>query len=97
MYKHILVPTDGSGLAAKGVREGIKLAKALSARVTAVYVAPPYIPPVYTEGAIYFAGGLSRDEYKKAAAKAGKNFLGVAQRLARAAGVRCRTKLVMEE
>jgi len=37
MYKHILVPTDGSRLAAKGVRARVKLAKALGAKVTGVY------------------------------------------------------------
>lgn len=32
MYKHILVPTDGSKLAEKGIKEGVKLAKALGRR-----------------------------------------------------------------
>ena len=29
MFKHILVPTDGSKLAAKGIKVGVRLAKAL--------------------------------------------------------------------
>ena len=52
MYKHILIPTDGSKLAGKGIKAGVQLARALGARVTGVYVIPPYAPPMYGEGAI---------------------------------------------
>ena len=38
MYKHILVPVDGSDLSTKSFREGVELAKAIGARVTAVSV-----------------------------------------------------------
>ena len=41
MFKHLLLPTDGSALAAKGVKTGVRLAKALGARVTGVYVIEP--------------------------------------------------------
>jgi nucleotide-binding universal stress UspA family protein len=50
MYKHLLLPTDGSKLAAKGVKAGVKLAKALGAKVTGVYVLPRSMPPVYGDG-----------------------------------------------
>jgi nucleotide-binding universal stress UspA family protein len=97
MYKHILVPTDGSTLAAKGVREGVKLAKSLGARITALHVAPPYVRPAYSEGGIYYAGAFSRHEYEKSTQKAARKCLGAAQRVARAARVPCRTKLVFDE
>jgi nucleotide-binding universal stress UspA family protein len=42
MYKHILVPTDGSELSAKAVKAAIKLASALGARLTAFYAMTPY-------------------------------------------------------
>ena len=38
MYKHILLPTDGSKLSEKGVRQAIKVARALRAKITAVHV-----------------------------------------------------------
>ena len=44
MFKHILIPTDGSRLAARGVGAGIKLARALGAKVTGLYVSAPYTP-----------------------------------------------------
>ena len=42
MYKHILVPTDGSELSKKAVDQGIGLAKALNAKVSAVTVSEPF-------------------------------------------------------
>ena len=42
MYKHILIPTDGSELSKKAVDHGIRLAKALNAKVTAVSVSEPF-------------------------------------------------------
>lgn len=45
MYKHILISTDGSEVAQKGVDQGLALAKALGAKVTIVTVTEPF--PVY--------------------------------------------------
>ena len=36
MYRHILIPTDGSELAERGVAHGLALAKSLGANVAAV-------------------------------------------------------------
>lgn len=38
MYKHILIPTDGSELSQKAVEHGILLARALKAKVTSITV-----------------------------------------------------------
>ena len=42
MYKHILVPTDGSALSDKAVEAAITLAKLLGARITAFHAMEPY-------------------------------------------------------
>lgn len=42
MYEHILLPTDGSELASRGVDQGLALAKALGSRVTIVIVTEPF-------------------------------------------------------
>ena len=42
MYKHILLPTDGSKLSDRSVQRGIELAAALGARVTSVHVIPEF-------------------------------------------------------
>jgi nucleotide-binding universal stress UspA family protein len=52
MYANILLSTDGSDVARKGVKCGIALAKALNAKVTVITVTEPY--PVY-----YGAGNAS--------------------------------------
>jgi nucleotide-binding universal stress UspA family protein len=42
MFKHILLPTDGSKLSDRAVERGLELAKFLGARVTAVHVIPEF-------------------------------------------------------
>lgn len=46
MYKHILIATDGSDLAGKGVDHGLYLAKLLDAKVTVLSVTEPLAPDV---------------------------------------------------
>jgi nucleotide-binding universal stress UspA family protein len=41
MYTHILLSTDGSDVAKKGVKHGIALAKALNAKATVITVTEP--------------------------------------------------------
>ncbi len=38
MYENIIVPTDGSEISLKGVKEGLNLAKALNKPATAIFV-----------------------------------------------------------
>jgi nucleotide-binding universal stress UspA family protein len=49
MFKNILIPTDGSKLSQKAAQQGVELAKALGAKVTAFYAAPPATPIVYRD------------------------------------------------
>lgn len=42
MYRHILIPTDGSALAEKAVAHGLSLAKSVGAKVTAMIVEAPF-------------------------------------------------------
>ena len=42
MYKHLLIATDGSELSKLALQEGVALAKALGAHVTAITVTPPF-------------------------------------------------------
>ena len=41
MYRHILIPTDGSELAEQAVTNGLSLAKSLGAKVTVIIVEDP--------------------------------------------------------
>jgi len=42
MYKHILVPTDGSELSSKAEAAGLTLARSLDSKVTVLTVTPPF-------------------------------------------------------
>jgi len=96
MFKHILVPTDGSNLSTKGVRQAITLAKPLRAKITGVYVASPFVPPIYSEAAAFYSGPFSPREYRKITEKIAKKYLSVIERAAREAGVPCRTLLTTD-
>ena len=96
MYTHLLLPTDGSKLAAKGVREGTRLAKALGAKVSGVYVVPPFVVPIRSEATDYYRGPYSRGEYRRLTESLARKALDVVERSARAAGVPCRTRLVAD-
>jgi nucleotide-binding universal stress UspA family protein len=95
MFKRILVPTDGSKLALKGVKAAAKLARSLRARVTGVYVVAPYLPPMYGEAAMYVPG-LSPSEYKKNAERSAKKALDAIQAEARRAGAPFTAKIVYD-
>jgi nucleotide-binding universal stress UspA family protein len=52
MFKHILVPTDGSKLSVKAAKQAVKLAKALGARITGFHAAPDVGSTYYGDGYI---------------------------------------------
>jgi nucleotide-binding universal stress UspA family protein len=92
MYRHILIATDGSRLAAKGVKAGVKLAKALGARVMGVHVVPRYPPPVYGGDGAVFVPEITPERFAKAMKSAAAKALRTVQTEARAAAVRCTTE-----
>ncbi|MBV8247552.1 MAG: universal stress protein [Comamonas sp.] len=54
MFKHLLIPTDGSELSQAAVRAGIRLAHEQGARVTGLYVIPDYAAIYGSEGMVTF-------------------------------------------
>jgi nucleotide-binding universal stress UspA family protein len=85
MYRHILLPTDGSELSARAVAEGIRLAQALGARVTALHVTPPFYPEGENPSGI---AAQIREHGERSEAGA-RRALDYAERAAREAGVAC--------
>jgi len=96
VFKNILLPTDGSRLAARGIKTGVRLAKSLGAKVTGVYVAQPYLPPVYGEAAIYFPDDNLQAAYEKGVRRQAEKALEVVKREAAAARVRASVEWVTE-
>jgi nucleotide-binding universal stress UspA family protein len=80
MYKHILIATDGSELADKGLEQGLGLAHALGAKVTVLSVTEPMSEQ--TRQAAMLAGvedAASRYD-QSTANEMKKRFAGVSQR-----------------
>jgi nucleotide-binding universal stress UspA family protein len=88
VFKHILIPTDGSPASARAVAAGIELAKALGARVTGFYAAPPATPIVFGKRRL---GYRSPDEHALSIERTAERYLGAIARLAAEAGVPCDT------
>ena len=83
MYKHILIPTDGSETAAKAVSAGIDFARETGARVTFFTAVPKYELPSeaeVTSGRFAWIEEHARDSEEKA-----KGILAPAAEQARAA------------
>lgn len=89
MFKHILIPIDGSRLSQKAVKNGIALARAIGARVTGFTAVPAY--PIPSEAAAYGGKIMAIAEYERRAAKKAAAILGPLLRRAGAAGVACKT------
>jgi nucleotide-binding universal stress UspA family protein len=83
MYKHILIPTDGSPLSEDAVRQGIALARSLGAKTTVITVSPFFHTSVLDPGVIIDTPHAYQREREALAAK----YLGVAEWAAKAAGV----------
>jgi nucleotide-binding universal stress UspA family protein len=90
MYKSILVPTDGSKLSAKAVKEAIKLAKTCGAKITMLHVMPKsqmfldegFVVPTTTSESL-------NTQFKKQTTARSKEILDEARVEAAAAGVEC--------
>ncbi len=91
MYKHILVSTDGSDLARKGVDQALALAKSLGAKLTIITVTERL--PVYAG----FDGGLTAlaySDYTASQRAGGEQVLADALEAAAGGGVVVETVLI---
>lgn len=49
MFRHILLPTDGTQFSQNAVDQTVKLAKVLGARITTLFVKRPYLAAYYSD------------------------------------------------
>ena len=87
MFKHILIPTDGSPLSNQAAVAGVQFAKALGARVTGFFAAPAATPLVYSH--FLPVGYMPPEEHAALIEKTATQYLGVIENAAQAAGVPC--------
>lgn len=90
MYKHILLPTDGSPLSDKANVHAIGLAKALGARLTVFHASAEYPTPIVAEGIVLEP--ISHAEYEARANEQARSILETVKQRAEAAGVACDTR-----
>jgi nucleotide-binding universal stress UspA family protein len=85
MFKHILVPTDGSKLSEKAVKQAVQLAKQSKAKVTALHVIPKFHTFTYQSEMLE----LTAKEYEASSTERANQYLHFAERIATTAGVTC--------
>ena len=85
MYKHILIPTDGSQLSDKAVAAGVEFARFIHARVTGFTAVPEYQIP--SEAELMSRHAISLPDYERDAKKQAEITLQPIADRARAAGV----------
>jgi nucleotide-binding universal stress UspA family protein len=85
MYKHILIPTDGSEIAAKGVTAGIDYAREAGARVLFFTAGPEYEVP--SEGQIMAKQVKSLWQYERESEAAARAVLDKVAAAAKGANI----------
>ena len=96
MYRHILIATDGSERAAKGVEHGFALARQLQAKATVLTVSEP-INTGFDDALGWSAVATSLPDFQNARDEAARKVLDAATEQAEQAGVtpqRASTSLV---
>jgi nucleotide-binding universal stress UspA family protein len=88
MYKHILLPTDGSKLSAKAVKQGVQLAKSIGAKITAFNVVPEF-RAMMEDGFVVPTVAAFKQRFEEESLKRSKRLLDHVEADALAAGVPC--------
>ena len=95
MFKHILVPTDGSELSQEATRRAVEFAKEIGAQITAFYAKPEYPITYYGEGALI--DPTTPEKFAELAEEQAKEFLNKVATLCQEQGVTCRTLAVTSD
>jgi nucleotide-binding universal stress UspA family protein len=87
MFKHILVPTDGSALSTDTARRAVTFAKETGARITFFFAKPEYPVAFYGEGALI--DPTTPEKFAEMADRQAKEILAHCETMAGEAGVAC--------
>lgn len=85
MYRHLLVPTDGTDLSNETIGQAVKFARSIGARITFVHALHDYASD--SEGALLYS--MSPAAFSERAAGEGRAIVAKAEAAARAEGVLC--------
>jgi nucleotide-binding universal stress UspA family protein len=95
MFKHILLPTDGSPVSDKAIKRGVEFAKKIKARVTALHVVPDF--RFIAEEGITPLNPVLKKRFQDEGRTRAKKILEAVAKRARARGVRCATLSAMSD
>ncbi|GLU31656.1 universal stress protein [Trinickia caryophylli] len=87
MFKHILVPTDGSELSKKAIDGAIDLARSVGARVTAYACLPQYPYSPFSEVVVE-----APEDFQARSEREARSHLDEVEQAARLAGVDCSSR-----
>lgn len=90
MFKHILVPVDGSGLSMDTVKRAVSFSAEAGARITFFYAKPEYPVAFYGEGALI--DPTTPEKFAEMASNQASELLGKCEALAKAGQVPCATE-----
>ena len=90
MFKHILVPTDGSELSEDAIQKGIQFANSINAEVTGFHVIVPFRVFSLRMGTLED----TKEQYERQSEVQAEQFLGVIKKAAEKASVSCDTDYV---
>ena len=89
MFKHILVPTDGSELSRATAKRGVMFAKEIGAKVTVFFAKPEYPIAYFGEGALI--DPTTPEKFAELADQQANEYLCDVQSQCATAGVPCAT------
>ena len=96
MYRHILIASDGSALAGKGLDAGLALASALQAKATLVTVSDPWQAVMAAEPSGLALGAELREERRREQQVRAQAVIDDAQARAARSGVELAARYVAE-
>ena len=95
MFKHILVPTDGSELSDKAVQKAITFAKEIDAKITFFCAVPEFPVMYYGLGAIFDSHSITN--FREESEMVSKEILQKAKNLANEVQVECYTYILISD
>jgi nucleotide-binding universal stress UspA family protein len=93
VYKHILIPTDGSDLSAMAITQGVAFAKEINAKVTGITVSVTF----HTFALDPVALSDTAEQYEKHCEARAEKYLAVVKAAAAAAQVPCETLHIIRD
>lgn len=93
MFKHILLPTDGSAGSDVAIQAGVRLARDMGAKVTGLHVVPPFHTFTYRPEMIED----TEEQYEQESEERARKILLTIEKQAQECGVPCETVVVRSD